>query len=110
MRRVSFRGTLFGGDARAGRVAAKLDPAVDAARIRAFFVDPGWARRGVGRMLLQLCEDAARAHGFRSAELVATLPGQRLYAACGYQSLGAREYALEHGPSITFVPMRKSAL
>lgn len=106
----SWRATLFGGDAQPGRIAAPLDPRVDAARIRAFFVHPSWARRGLGRRLLELCERDARARGFSAAELVATLPGVRLYAACGYRSLGAREYDLGAARTIAFVPMRKDAL
>jgi len=106
----SFRGTLFGGDAQPGRVADALDPRVDIARIRAFFVHPSWARRGLGRRLLDLCESEARARGFQSAELVATLPGVRLYGAYGYESQGAREYPLRDGSTITFIPMRKAPL
>jgi GNAT superfamily N-acetyltransferase len=106
----SWRGTLFGGDAQAGRHSEPLDPTYDAARIRAFFVHPAWARRGLGREMLEHCERSARAHGFRSAELVATLPGERLYRACGYVSQGTREYALPRNQSITFVPMRKDGI
>ncbi|HJY36706.1 MAG TPA: GNAT family N-acetyltransferase, partial [Steroidobacteraceae bacterium] len=62
----SKRRTLFGGDARSGRDAADLDPATDAAKIRAFFVDPAYARRGLGSAILERCESAARACGFRS--------------------------------------------
>ncbi|HKU40167.1 MAG TPA: GNAT family N-acetyltransferase [Polyangiales bacterium] len=103
----SWRKTLFGGDAQLGREPETLDPRQEAARIRAFFVDPEWARIGLGRVLLELCEREARAAGFSSAALVATLPGERLYAACGYQSEGARSYPLGEGKSIVFVPMRK---
>src|SRR5262249_48335788 len=80
----SKRATLFGGDGQAGRRSDLLDPARDAARIRAFFVHPRWARRGIGRALIERCESEARAHGFRSFELMATLPGERLYRALGY--------------------------
>src|ERR1700690_3083156 len=80
----SFRSTLFGGDARAGRDASTLDPRTQAAKIRAFFVDPASARRGIGSRLLERCEQEARAHGFSQVELMATLPGVRLYAARGY--------------------------
>lgn len=103
----SWRKTLFGGDAQAGRQADALDPAHEAARIRAFFVHPDWARRGLGRQLLELCEREARAAGFKSAALVATLPGERLYRACGYASQGPRDYPLGEGRSIVFVPMHK---
>jgi GNAT superfamily N-acetyltransferase len=81
----SFRRTLFGSDARgAERDASRLDPHVDAARIRAFFVDPAHARRGIGSLLLQHCESEARAQGFTRAELMSTLPGLNLYSVRGY--------------------------
>jgi GNAT superfamily N-acetyltransferase len=80
----SRRATLFGGDHSAGRDAALLDPARDAARIRAMYTDPSHVRRGVGRMILEACEAAARADGFRRVELAATLAGEPLYRACGY--------------------------
>ena len=103
----SRRETLFGGDGHAGRSSETLNPANDAARIRAFFVHPDWARRGIGRALLARCEAEARSHGFRRAELVATLPGQRLYDALGYVGEEPVEYPLPGGLSITFVPMSK---
>src|SRR5271163_1242385 len=80
----SFRSTLFGGDARAGRDSSILDPKTQAAKIRAFFVDPGHARRGIGSLLLDHCENQAREYGYREVELMATLPGARLYSARGY--------------------------
>jgi GNAT superfamily N-acetyltransferase len=103
----SFRKTLFGADGRADREPEALDPARDAARVRAFFVHPDWARRGLGRALLELCETEARAAGFGCAELMATLPGVRLYQVCGYAAQPAIEHALPGGLSIRFVPMRK---
>lgn len=102
------RRTLFGGDAQPGRVSELLDPARDAARIRAFFVHPDFARRGLGRLLLARCEAEARAAGFRAAELLATLPGVRLYTACGYAAGKAVEHPLPGGLTMRFVPMRKS--
>lgn len=104
----SRRRTLFGGDGQPGRRSDLLDPARDAARIRAFFVRPGWARQGIGRLLLQTCEDAARAHGFHAAQLVATLPGQKLYLSAGYTGADPVEYPLPGGLSITFIPMHKT--
>jgi GNAT superfamily N-acetyltransferase len=104
----SHRKTLFGGDDQPGRQADRLDPAREAARIRAFFVHPGWARRGLGRAILCRCEQEARAHGFVAAELMATLAGVRLYAALGYAAAAPVEVALAGGETITFVPMRKS--
>lgn len=83
----SRRQTMYGGDHTPGRRATLLDPAVDAARIRAMYTHPRFARRGVGRRILHLCESAARAGGFRRVELVATLAGEPLYRACGYQML-----------------------
>jgi GNAT superfamily N-acetyltransferase len=81
----SRRATLYGGDHAVGRDAALLDPATGAARIRAMYTDPNFARRGVGRLIIAACEDAMRAEGFRLAELMATKAGQPLYQACGYE-------------------------
>jgi GNAT superfamily N-acetyltransferase len=83
----SRRATLFGGDHSAGRDTAVLDPARDAARIRAMYTDPQYARRGVGRRILELCERAAALGGFRRVELAATLSGLPLYRACGYEEV-----------------------
>lgn len=104
------RKTLFGGDQQAGRESVLLDPAKEAARIRAFFVHPDWARRGIGRAMLERCESEAREAGFQSAELVATLPGQRLYRAFGYSGEKRVAYPLPQDLSIDFVPMRKDRL
>ena len=82
----SKRKTLFGSDHRTGRDDAELDPATEAARIRAFFIHPAWARQGIARAILEECENAIRAAGFKSIELAATLPGEPFYAACGYIS------------------------
>ena len=102
-----MRRTLFGGDAHTARDAGVLDPSRDAAKIRAFFVDPQHARRGVGRMLLDHCEVAARRAGFSRFELMATLPGVRLYQSLGYRAQPAVQYALGSGLTIEFVPMHK---
>lgn len=80
----SRRATLFGGDHSAGRSAALLDPATDAARVRAMYTDPAYARRGIGRAVLDACEAAAAKEGFARAQLAATLSGEPLYRACGY--------------------------
>jgi predicted N-acetyltransferase YhbS len=81
----SRRRTLYGGDqTKSGEDEEYLDPATEAARIRAFFVHPGWARRGIGSALMRTCEAAARAAGFTRLELMATLPGEPLYAALGF--------------------------
>ena len=83
----SRRATLYGGDRSPGRDAALLDPARDAARVRAMYTHPAFVRRGVGRLILALCEEAARAEGFTGAELVATMAGEPLYRACGYLAI-----------------------
>jgi GNAT superfamily N-acetyltransferase len=106
----SRRKTLFGSDARRDREPALLDPAREAAKIRAFFVHPDWARRGIGRALLERCEAQAAAEGFQACELMATLPGRRLYAACGYRAGEPMQYSLEGGLTIEFVPMRKELI
>jgi GNAT superfamily N-acetyltransferase len=80
----SRRATLFGGDHSAGRDAALLDPKKDAARVRAMYTHPAFARRGVGRMILDASESAAAAEGFARVELAATAGGEPLYRACGY--------------------------
>lgn len=105
----SRRKTLFGNDARAERDNAWLDPAADAAKIRAFFVDPAHARRGLGRLILERCESEARQAGFRRFEMMATLPGVRLYESCGYASGAPIAYPLPEGLQIRFVPMHKQA-
>jgi GNAT superfamily N-acetyltransferase len=105
----SRRRTLFGGDARAGRDAGELDPRVDAAKIRAFFVDPDYARRGIGRAILEHCESQAGLHGFTRFELMATLPGVRLYRECGYVGEASITHPLGPDLVIEFVPMTKGA-
>lgn len=102
----SRRRTLFGGDRFAVRDSGELDPATEPAKIRAFFVRPDWARRGVGARILAACEGDAKAHGFRSLELMATLPGVKLYAARGYVA-GERVTLHTGGVTIEFVPMVK---
>jgi len=81
----SRRATLYGGDQSPGRNAALLDPKKDPARVRAMYTHPDFTRRGVGRLILQLCEDAARREGFTRVELMGTLAGAPLYRACGYE-------------------------
>jgi GNAT superfamily N-acetyltransferase len=103
----SKRKTLFGGDRFASRDSSALDPKVEAAKIRAFFIHPAYARKGIGRAILAACESEARADGFRSLELMSTLPGLKLYRACGYAGDERVEYEMEDGLKIEFVRMRK---
>ena len=104
----SKRRTLFGGDTRAERDDAQLDPQLDAAKIRAFFVDPGHVRRGLGRLMLEHSEAEAARSGFSRFELMATLPGKRLYERCGYTAGEPVSYPLPGGERISFVPMWKA--
>jgi GNAT superfamily N-acetyltransferase len=104
----SFRRTPFGSDDAPERDVTELDPATDHARIRAFFVDPAHARKGLGTLLLERCESEAAARGFARCELTATLPGERLYAARGYVPVRRISYGLRPGLHIEFVLMRKN--
>ena len=102
--------TLFGGDRlKAGQADTLLDPAREAARIRAFYVRPEFARRGIGRRILRACEEEAAARGFRSFELVATLPGVPLYEAMGYSAISPYDIPVSGGSALPAVRMRKSA-
>jgi GNAT superfamily N-acetyltransferase len=103
----SKRKTLYGSDHCAGREDALLDPHQDAAKIRAFFVHPDWARRGVGSRILEVCEAAAGAAGFRRLEMGATLTGVPLYRARGYVEGERREVPLRLGVSLPIVHMVK---
>ena len=83
----SRRATLYGGDHTPGREPALLDPAKDAARVRAMYTHPDFARRGVGRLILELCEAAAKAEGFQRLELMGTMSGRPLYESYGFQPI-----------------------
>jgi GNAT superfamily N-acetyltransferase len=98
---------LYGGDQFAGREDSLLDPARDAAKIRAFFVHPEWARRGIGGMILEACEAAAGAAGFRRLEMGATLTGVPFYRSKGYVELEAVEAPLGDGLTLPIVRMGK---
>lgn len=104
----SRRATLFGGDHSAGRSAAMLDPAKDAARVRAMYTNPSFARRGVGRLILKLCENAAASEGFTRVELAGTMAGVPLYRACGYRDLEAFEAETRSGIRIPLMRMGKT--
>jgi GNAT superfamily N-acetyltransferase len=103
----SRRRTLFGGDRYAVRSDERLDPAREAARIRAFFVHPAAARRGIGRMILDECERAARMEGFRRLELMATLSGIPLYERGGFRRAEETELEFPDGVRFPLVRMEK---
>lgn len=104
----SRRKTLFGGDQFAARDASYLDPKTDPAKIRAFFVHPDHARKGIAQAILERCETEAAAHGFGALELMATLPGVKFYKACGYSEQGDYELELVEGVKLELVPMKKA--
>ncbi|MGE5374167.1 MAG: GNAT family N-acetyltransferase [Bacteroidota bacterium] len=103
----SRRATMYGGDQTPGRSAALLDPSKDAARIRAMYTHPNHTRKGIGRLIILLCEEAAKAEGFTKMELVATLSGEPLYRACGFE---AYENIIDDrgGAGVPLLRMRKS--
>jgi GNAT superfamily N-acetyltransferase len=103
----SKRKTLFGSDHHTTRDDAELDPMTDAARIRAFFVHPDHARRGIGRAILEACEKAICDAGFTAIELAATLPGVPFYAAFGYIPGEKSDVPLANGLSLQIVRMTK---
>ena len=103
----SRRKSVYGGDRNRGGESALIDPRTDPARIRAFFVHPEWARRGVGSAILRACEDAIRAAGFDRIIMVATLAGEPLYARFGYAVDGREEVPLRDGLTLPVVRMSK---
>jgi GNAT superfamily N-acetyltransferase len=103
----SKRKTLFGGDRASGREDGLLDPLRDSAKIRALFVHPDWARRGIGSRILTACESAASEAGFRSFELGATLTGERLFRARGYAAIDRIEAPLANCASLPVIRMSK---
>ena len=104
----SKRETLFGGDQfKSGERDRLLDPVNEAARLRAFYVHPRWSRRGVGSRVLMECENAARLAGFSRIELVATLPGERLYAARGYERVDPMQLETPSGEPLAAFRMTK---
>jgi len=103
----SKRKTLFGGDQFVNRDPERLDPGREAAKIRAFFVHPNYARRGIARALLARCETEAQRDGFNSVELMSTLPGVEFYRASGFSAANSILYDAG-GVSLEFVPMKKA--
>lgn len=103
----SKRNTLYGGDQHKEIEDPLLDPKKDAARIRAFFVHPDHARKGIGRHIINVCEAAAQTNGFNSFELGATLPGVPLYLAMGYHAVEKANAVLADGEILELVKMRK---
>jgi len=103
----SKRKTLYGGDRWTGREDDLLDPRRDAAKIRAFFVDPAWARQGIGTLILDACESAAKAAGFTRLEMGATLTGVPFYRVKGYIELEHLAVPLANGESLAIVRMAK---
>jgi GNAT superfamily N-acetyltransferase len=103
----SRRATLYGGDTTPGRSPRLLDPNTESARVRAMYTHPNHARKGVGRLILSLCERAAAAEGFRRVELMATLSGAPLYSACGYTVIEHLEDS-RGGAPVPLIRMQKA--
>lgn len=101
------RRTLYGGDHTAGRDDSRSDPAVDAARIRAMYTHPSWIRRGVGTLLLELGEVAAREAGFATIELGSTIPGEPFYLARGYKEVSRETNVAANGSNNIVIKMVK---
>jgi N-acetylglutamate synthase-like GNAT family acetyltransferase len=105
----SKRKTLYGASVYSqSRDSDLLDPETDPAKIRAFFIHPNYARKGIGKTILEACELEAKSHGFKSAEMMATLPGVKLYAVCGY--VGDQQINVPVGENVDIicVKMRKN--
>ena len=103
----SRRRTAFGGDNASNKDDALLDPKAEPARIRAFFVRPGWTRRGIGSQIMEACERAAGVDGFTRLELVATLAGEPLYRRHGFTVLEHFEVSLPNGATLPVIRMSK---
>jgi GNAT superfamily N-acetyltransferase len=102
------RKTLYGGDHTVGRDDSLSDPAVDAARIRAMYTHPKWTRQGIGTLLLDLGEGAARKAGFKTIELGSTVPGEPLYLAMGYREVERETHKAANGSDNVVIKMVKS--
>ncbi len=103
----SKRKTLFGGDQFKGKIDPLLDPWIEPARIRAFFVHPQWGRKGIGQELLKLCEAAARAEEFTRLELGSTMPGVPFYTAQGFRAMEQLELTFPNGVTFPLTRMGK---
>ena len=103
----SRRDKLYTGSGDAGGDARLLDPATEPARVRAMFVRADWTRRGIGRAILDACERAARAEGFRELALMATLPGEQLYRACGFRETDRTMIPLPDGVELAGIAMER---
>jgi GNAT superfamily N-acetyltransferase len=101
----SRRDRLYTGSGDSDDDARLLDPATEPARVRAMFTRADWTRRGLGRRILEACEDAARAEGFRRLSLMATLPGVPLYATYGFEALEELEITMPDGVTLPCVTM-----
>ena len=102
------RKTLYGGDHTAGRDDSFSDPTVDAARIRAMYTHPNWIRKGIGTLLLDLGEAAARDAGYKTIELGSTVPGEPLYLARGYREISRETHAAANDSQSVVIKMRKT--
>ena len=103
----SKRKTLYGGDQMKAEQDPLLDPKEDAGRIRAFFIHPNWSRKGIGRRIIEACEEAAKADGFTRMELGSTPPGEPLYAAMGYEVTDRFEIPMGDGTTLPCAHMKK---
>lgn len=103
----SYRKTLFGNNSEQNRNSSIINPKNGAAKIRAFFVEPEYSRMGLGSLIMSRCEKTTRERGFRKLELMATLPGKRLYERHGFVTGKLLEYPLEDQIAITFIAMEK---
>src|SRR5215211_8630845 len=104
----SRRAKLYTGSGAVDDDERLLDPATEPARVRAMFVRGDWARRGIGRAILEACERAARTEGFRSLVLMATLPGEPLYRAFGFEEVGRTMVAMPDGVETVAIEMRRA--
>jgi len=104
----SRRATLFGGDHTSGRDARLLDPVSESARVRAMYTHPEYARKGIGRFILSLCEEAAKKEGFSTLQLMSTVAGEPLYATYGFSVVEKVQVPTSTGISIPLIRMTKS--